>query len=344
MADISSGQSAEKETKGEKQSLAFADLGALTKDDFKNPQVQAVADRNSESSRYEKQGTIPRVEIAGDGGFLGLDVVGWRATPQDKAIFSSFDKLAEGARAPKLTDQQKLQIESLSPDQKQLYQTAITELTKLADGKSSPADYMTNMIKTAGRMAEANGREDGSWNILKPAPAELYRNYIGLIFSDKSHGIARDTVRDFAGTSMSIPGSALETVYQHLTSGKSNVGFNSNITDVNTTNSVTHHYRELLMMGYNRGQFLADNATEVLDSPKTNPGDVRNGYFSGMLGSALEDGKIKPSEAAAMTAWAYTAHGGSQPPWGAANKAGNFLKRSDYDIDKWLAAYRKGAN
>lgn len=264
------------------------------------------------------------------------------ATEQDKTTFSDFDKLADKAGFAKLSDSQKLQYIALPEDQKEMFKRTLKELEKFADGSISSSEYFTNTLKTAAQLAEQNGRQPGSWNIFKPTSNELYRNYVGLVFSRETMGPLRDAARDLAGSSVSGIGSALESGYLHLNHKRGHGGgYNPNVLDTDPNDTVSHHYRELMLVGYNRWKWLADRATTHLDDPNQNPGDVRNGFFASMIGDALEDGKMTPREAAEMTEWAYTKHDGTQPPWGDTGKQKSYLKAEDYDIDKWLAAFRQ---
>lgn len=264
------------------------------------------------------------------------------ATEQDKTTFADFDKLADKAGFSKLSDGQKLQYIALPEDQKEMFKRTMNELEKFADGKISSSEYFTNTLKTAAQLAEQNGRQPDSWNIFKPTANELYRDYVGLVFSRETMGTWRDAGRALAGSGVSGIGSALESGYLHLNHERGNGGgYNPNILDTAPNDTVSHHFRELMLVGYNRWKWLADRATTQIDDPSKNPGDVRNGFFASMIGDALEDGKVTPREAAEMTEWAYTKHAGTQPPWGATDDKSSYLKPADYDIDKWLAAFRK---
>lgn len=270
------------------------------------------------------------------------EVVERLATADDRSTFKEFDAVARRARAPRLTDAQKLDYINLSPDMKEMFKNTLTELEKLASGKVQPSEYMVNTMKDAARIAEANGRAPDSWNYFKPSQAELFRDYVGMAFSDRPRGFWREAARNLAGSPHSSIGSALETTYQRLTE-KPTAGdsFNPNILDNVVTNSVTHHFRELFVIGFNSGKYIGDTATTQRDDARTNPGDVRNGFFASMLGNALQRGKITPREAAELTEWAYTKHGGTPPPWGNTHHRTKWLGSSEYDIDKWMDAYRK---
>lgn len=141
-----------------------------------------------------------------------------------------------------------LQIESLPGDKKQTYRLTLDELTKLQDGKISSADYMTHTLSHAADLAEATGRAPGRWNIFKPSQAELFKGYIGMSMSERSKGFFNDLGREFVGGGVDPAGKALETVYQSIISNNRSAatGFNSNITDTDPTNSITHHFREFL--------------------------------------------------------------------------------------------------
>jgi hypothetical protein len=303
-----------------------------------------------DSATLANKGTIPELSIEqSESTNTAHSFRGWiadsLASPEDKKVFQDYNKLAAELGSAPLTDTQKLQIENLPPDQKEMYRGTLNDLINLKNGKISPADYMMNTLSRAAGLAEANGRSPDSWNYLKPSQGELFKNYIGLTMSEKPLGIARDTGRELVGGGPNIAGSALETMYQSII-GKNHSageGFNTNITDTtDPNNSITHHFREFLLVGYNRGKYVADKAAAYIDSPAENPGDVRDGYFAGMLGAALSSGDISPRQAADLTKWAYTKHGGTQPPWGAENIAGKFLDPDKhYNIKDWLKAYHE---
>jgi len=303
-----------------------------------------------DSASLASKGTIPELSIEqSENTNTAHSFRGWiadsLASPEDKKVYQDYNKLAKELGSAPLTDTQKLQIENLPPDQKEMYRSTLNELIKLKRGEISPADYMMNTISRAADLAEANGRSPDSWNYLKPSQGELFKNYIGLTMSEKTLGIARDTARELVGGGPNIAGSALETLYQSIIAKNHSAGegFNTNITDsTDPNNSITHHFREFLLVGYNRGKYVADKAATYIDSPTGNPGDVRDGYFAGMLGAALNSGEISPRQAADLTKWAYTKHDGAQPPWGAENIAGKFLDSDKhYNIKDWLKAYRE---
>ncbi len=338
MADLIKESASEKQSGG--KAADFSDNVLASKNDVKQP----LAKETEAAALTVKLNGFPTLEVgqALESGYAALEAK-FASTPEDKALFADFDKLAKRTGAKPLDDLQKWQIEHMSSDQKEMYRFTMGELNNLADGKTTPADYMTNNLKNAARLAEANGRKPDSWNILQPTPGELYRDYVGLVFSEHALGFKQDLGRSLAGGGVNPAGSALERTYHRLIAGKGGEGFNSNVTDVDANNTITHHHREVLLVAYNSGKFIADKATRYLDDPAKNPGDVRSGYFTAMVGSALASGKLKPTEAAGMTAWAYNKHDGTQPPWGAGGTTGKFLDTDDYKIDVWLKAYRAAA-
>lgn len=312
-------------------------------------------DRQREDTKaLEAKGAIPTVQLEdsievdySESTNTGHSFRGWIAdkfaSDDEREIIHDFNKLAKETGHELLTDTQKLQIENLPEDQKEMYRFALDSLIDLKDGKISPADYMMNNLDNAVKLAEKNGREPGSWNFLKTSREQLFVNYVGLVMSEEPMGFINDTGRELAGGGPHIAGSALETVYQAIVADKRGAeGFNTNITDKNTSDTITHHFREFLLASYNTNKTFADIEAVMIDDPKKNPGDVRNAYYANMLGSALRMGVITPREAADMTRWAYTKHGGKQPPFGAANVDGSYLRPGkDFRIRDWLKAYRE---
>ncbi|MBS2008305.1 MAG: hypothetical protein JST01_14755 [Cyanobacteria bacterium SZAS TMP-1] len=287
----------------------------------------------------EHVGTLPKLDLTGD-----RSLVDRMASDEDQKMFSDLDAIARRSGGPRLTDSQKAQIEMMSPSEKQMYRFAIDELQKLADNKISPSDFMADNLRKAASLAEENGRAPGSWNIFKPTAQELYVQYVSQTFCDHSLGLAKDVARGLAGSPVNNAGIAIEENYAALIKNRADQGFNPNVADTDKSNSITHHYREVLMVAFNSGILAADKATLYLDKPDVNPGDVRNGYFAAMIGSGLYHQKLTPTEAANLTIWAYTQHGGTQPPWGTTNEKNNYLQPSDYYLNPWLRAYRGRTN
>ena len=302
-------------------------------------------DRGREDTKaLEAQGAIPKLQLEdseavdySESTNTRHSIRGWIAdqfaSDDEREIIHDFNKLAKETGHELLTDTQKLQIENLPEDQKEMYRLTLDSLIDLKDGKISPADHMMNSLDNAVKL----------WNFLKTCREQLFVNYVGLVMSEEPMGFLHDTARDIAGGGPHIAGSALETVYQAIVSDKRGAeGFNTNIADKNVSDTITHHFREFLLASYNTNKTFADIEAVMIDNPKKNPGDVRNAYYANMLGSALRMGVITPREAADMTRWTYTRHGGKQPPFGAENVDGSHLRPGkDFRIRDWLKAYRE---
>ncbi len=326
--------------------------GSVGSDGTKKEKENSWFPSGDSSSKKQNQdlvdnGTIPDTSFSTEESDEGSGTIrGWiadqLASKDEKQIFNDYNKLAKRVGHERLTDSEKLRIENLPQDMLQMYRKTLDELVKLEDGQINSAQYMANTLINAADLAEANGRSPDSWNYLKPSQEELFKNYLGLVMSEPPMGVFKDAGRELVGGGPDMTGSTLELTYQKIIAdGTGNDGFNPNVTDVSNTNSVTHHFREFLLVGYNSGKFIADKAATAIDDPKTNPGDVRDGYFAGMIGAGLANGDISAREAADLTIWAYTKHGGTQPPWGATHKPGEHLDRlKDYDVSKWLKAFR----
>ncbi|MBS1953334.1 MAG: hypothetical protein JST89_04055 [Cyanobacteria bacterium SZAS-4] len=296
--------------------------------------------RQSTSARAADSKVLASAGIIGD---LQLTSVGDQmllgSSKEDQKLIDDYNALSKKTGAPELTTAEKFALHTLPSDQKEMYRLQIESLTKLANKEINPAQYMAESLRNAAKLAEKN--EGSWWNPFGSSKEQLFVDYVGLAFCDKSLGLGKDIVRAGAGSPFDLAGAALERTYAKLVTNEAAKGFNTNITDTNDPdNTVTHHYREFLMVGYNSGRTIGNWAATEIDKPDINPGDVRNGYFGTMIGSALWNGKITPSEAAEMTIWAYTAHGGKQPPWGDRNVTGSKLTTDDYFLNPWLKAYR----
>lgn len=311
------------------------------------PSGESAANRQKENDALVEDGKIPDVSV--DGGDEYDESVGFRgwladsmASKDEKQIFKDFNSLARDLGHEPLTNTQKLQIVHMPEDMKEMYRKTLDQLVDLNDGKTTPAQYMANVLNDAADLAEKNGRDPESWNMFKPSQEQLFVNYAGLVMSEEPMGFIKDTGRELVGGGPHVAGSALETAYQAIVADdRAGDGFNPNVVDVNKGNSITHHYREFLVVGYNSGKYIADKATTAIDNPKKNPGDVRDGYFAGMVGAALGKGKITAREAADLTNWAYLEESGAQTPWGDTDVKGAYLDPDrDYDIDQWMKAYR----
>ena len=296
--------------------------------------LQGANDRAAESSAMAKAGVLGDVQLTGLGdhswtGFWG----------NDSKLIEDYDALSKKVGAPEMTTAEAFALRTLPADQKDMFRLQLNSLTKLANKEINPAEYMAEGLRNAAKLAEAN--EGSWWNPMSSSKEDLFVSYVGMAFSDKSLGLG-NVLRTGAGSSFDLAGATLERTYGKINNGDAQRGFNTNVADSQDPgNSVTHHFRELMMVGYNRGRMIGNMATTTVDKPDVNPGDVRNGYFGTMIGSALNNGKITPTEAAELTIWAYTAHGGKQPPWGANNENGKNLNTDDYFLNPWLKAFRE---
>ena len=311
--------------------------------------AHALSDERSGSTELVKQGNSARaadsraLASAGIIGDVQLTAIGDQmlvgSSKEDQKLIDDYNALSKKSGAPELTSAEKFAIRTLPSDQKEMYRLQLDSLTKLADKEINPAQYMAEGLRNAASLAT---KHEGSWwNPLSSSKEQLFVDYVGLAFCDKSLGLGKDIARFGAGSPFDLAGAALERTYTKMVDNEAAKGFNTNITDSNDpSNTVTHHFREFLMVGYNSGRTVGNWATTEIDKPEVNPGDVRNGYFGTMIGSALWNGKITPSEAAEMTIWAYTAHDGKQPPWGDHDAKGNKLTTDDYFLNPWLRAFR----
>lgn len=288
---------------------------------------------------------------------IGDSVVAFLASPEDAEIFSDFEDLASRCGVASLTNGQKLNIIYMQSDMKSMFRSTLSELEKLKNGAISPSDYMASSLLTAARLAEENGmpclkpnessdvalcmHSQGVWSPFGNTSNELFRDYVGMAFSTAPLGFKKDTLRNIVGDGPHPSGHSLESVYNAIVAGRAGEGFNTNITDIDPKSTITHHFAEFLGVGFDSGRLVGNLAATIIDDPDVNPGDVRSGYFGSMIGEALFLGRITPTEAANLTIWAFTTHGGSQPPWGAAAEEGSFLVPADYQIDGWLTAFNR---
>jgi hypothetical protein len=307
-------------------------------------QIQLGANaRAADSKALAAAGVIGDLQLTGMGD-LQLAGVGDQALvgcswKDDQKLIDDYNALSKKMGAQEMTGAEKFALMTLPSDQKEMYRHMLDSLTKLANKEINPAQYMAEGLRNAAKLAEKN--EGSWWNPFGSSKEELFVGYVGMAFSDKSLGLGKDIVRAGAGSPFDRAGAALERTYLKIIGNEAAKGFNTNITDTNDpNNTVTHHFREFLMVGFNSGRTIGNWATTEIDKPDQNPGDVRNGYFATMIGSALKNDKITPTEAAELTIWAFTAHDGVQPPWGDANVKGNKLTTDDYFLNPWLKAFR----
>lgn len=304
---------------------------------------QGASEREADSRALASAGVLGDVQLTGMGD-QALYAVGDQAlfspcSQDDKKLIDDYNALSKKTGAPELTGAEEFALRTLPSDQKEMYRMTLDSLTRLANKEINPAEYMAENLRNAAKLAEKN--EGSWWNPFGSSKEQLFVGYVGMAFCDKSLGLGKDIVRFGAGSPFDLAGAALERTYAKISAEDPGKGFNTNITDSGDVgNTVTHHFREFLMVGFNSGRTIGNWATTTIDTPDGNPGDVRNGYFGTMIGSALRNDKITPSEAAELTIWAYTAHDGTQPPWGDKNVAGNKLTTDDYFLNPWLRAYR----
>jgi len=295
---------------------------------------QGTTERAADSKALAEAGVIGDVQLTGlgDHSLTGF----WS---NDSKLIEDYDALSKKVDAPEMTTAEAIALRTLPGDQKDMYRLMLASLGKLANKEINPAEYMAEGLRNAAKLAQAN--ESSWWNPFGSSKEDLFVNYVGMAFSDKSLGLG-NIMRVGAGSPFDLAGATLERTATKINGADGQKGFNTNVADSqNPSNSVTHHFRELMMVGYNRGRTIGNLATTTVDNPEVNPGDVRNGFFGTMIGSALKNGKITPTEAAEMTIWAFTAHGGTQPPWGEHNENGRNLSTDDYFLNPWLKAFRE---
>ncbi len=227
-------------------------------------------------------------------------------------------------------------IKNFDPLKQDMFLTSLKEMESLKAGKTNAADYMLNIMNHA---ADLSGNDGGK-----------FIDLVGEMFSDVP--IPLDFFRRILGGGPHSGGNVLEPMLDRVVeSQQGSHGFNPNMTDdIDKNNTLTHHVGEFLQVGYNRGNFLGKFAAGVIDSgyigiiqSQKNEGDVRSGYFSTMIGSALKKNKISPHDAVKLFRWAYAEnHGGKQaPPFGSRETEGKYMNWSDYNIKKWINAYNK---
>ena len=105
-------------------------------------------------------------------------------------------------------------------------------------------------------------------------------------------------------------------------------------TEERRTSDVGHHFGAFMQMGAARGEWLTRKAQTIIDPPSKNPGDVHNGFFAAMLGSAAAAGRIAPRDAAELAIWAYTS---PRAPW--PGNGDDLLDSRRFDLDTWRAAH-----
>lgn len=235
----------------------------------------------------------------------------------------------------KITPKQLNEIRNFDLPHREMFIKSLQELESLKNGKTNAADYMINIMKYA---ADLSGND-----------RKKFVDLVGEMFSDIP--IPLDIFRKILGAGPHSAGNLLEPMLDKIVEKQGgSFGFNSNITDdIDKNNTMTHHAGEFLQIGYNRGGWLGKLAADAIDrntgfiQSKLNEGDIRSGYFSSMVGSALKKNIITPHDAVKLFKWAFTtSHGGKEPPlYGSKETQGNYLKWGDYKIENWVSAYNR---
>jgi hypothetical protein len=237
----------------------------------------------------------------------------------------------------KITNKQITDIKNFDPMRRDIFIKCIDELESLKSKKIKASDYMINVMNHAVNISGNNN--------------EKFVELVGEVFS--SVPIPLDTFRKVLGAGPHSGGNVLEPMLDKIIENQGgSLGFNSNITDdISDINNMTHHVGEFLQVGFNRGSFVGKLATDAIDrnltfgliQDKVNEGDIRSGYFSVMVGDALNDNKIKPNDAVKLFKWAYTTdHGGKeQPIFGGKETSGDNMNWNDYKIENWIKSYNK---
>ncbi len=205
-------------------------------------------------------------------------------------------------------------LRDASPIELQMTSLVLDELEALRAGRITPAQYMVNVMQHAADLARDNGHR--------------FVELVGMAFSEvPSEDALHAAGRDVLGAGPHPVGWLLEAIQASIVREAGGytpeTGFAAGVLDVDPMSSVTHHFGELLRVGYYRGETLGDWAQDYLDGDE-NPGDVHNGYFAVMLGAALANGEITPQEAVQMVEAAYTGDGASFT-----------LDPADYTLDRF---------
>lgn len=237
----------------------------------------------------------------------------------------------------KLTTKQIKDIQNFSPEKKELFVKCLNELEALKSKKITAADYMINIMSHSVNLSGNDNKK--------------FVELVGEVFS--SVPIPLDPFRKILGAGPHSGGNILEPMFDKIIEEQGgSLGFNSNVTDdISKTNNMTHHVGEFLQVGFNRGSIIGKLSTDAIDrnltfgliQDKVNEGDIRSGYFSVMVGDALNDNKITPTDAVKLFKWAYTTeHGGKESPiFGAKETPEKYMNWKDYKIESWIEAYNK---
>ncbi len=214
-----------------------------------------------------------------------------------------------------------------SPAEQRIISFALRQLTKVSQGRMRSSDYFITVLREAVRLSGGN--------------AERFVALQGLAFNEKKEGWYEGP-RRWLGAGHLPAGAPVEETFQGMTRAHGeSAGNNPNIIDRESLHSsVTHHFAEFLRVGMHSLRILGNLASWYIDSKRTNPGDVRSGYFAVMLGRALHANLLTPEEAIRLIEWAYTdrAPGATPPPWGWQD-TGTHLRMRDFRIAGWIAAY-----
>lgn len=281
-------------------------------------------------------------------------------------LFENLDKLYFETVSKHLQCKHLKTISKLTETEQEMFEQGIAEVQKLSLMQTNPAQYMQVLIEKAAELSIENSGKASLPISSRVFPSRrkssaeenanlLFVHLIGIVFPHRTSGNFNGYYiklgRFFFRISSHQTGEILEDIYEKKSeeyflkikldeklsndekAAKLNLGFNRNVLDREfDKNTVTHHFREFLILGYSKGKFWGNFTANFIDDFDKNPGDVKSAYFAVMLGDALRKNKISVREATDLIVWAFIESDKSKPFWS------NFKR--DYNIEKWKENFR----
>ena len=258
------------------------------------------------------------------------------ATPDVEALISRLSDVRAQHGLEPISEAQLADIRKLSGNDLLMYEFSVGKLEQLAAGTITSADYMFSVLDEAARIAGDDTR--------------LFRHLVTFAFASEPSGPFSG--QNLAGRHGHVAGSSLEETHYDLCGKLMNAdqGFNPAVLDTlyTKTSNVSHHFSAFVEIAQGLGgPWGIELAHGSLGDAGTNPGDVRNGNFGGMVGFAVRWNEMSPTDLVSLIRWAYSATPDAPAPWGtpATNADGASVPFGDdgshFKLETWVALYNE---